>query len=64
MFSSCRVLGLKWQRGFTLLEVMIALVVFALSAFAVIRGSSQSVQQTHYLEQKSYALWLAETNWN
>jgi len=60
MFSSRGLRVLKRQRGFTLLEVMIALVVFALSALAVIRGSSQSVQQSHYLEQKSYALWLAE----
>lgn len=46
--------------GFTLLEVLIALAVFALSAFAVLRQISQSVQQSQYLEQKTYALWIAE----
>lgn len=50
----------RYLGGFTLLEVLVALAVFALSAFAVIRQTSQSVQQAEYLEQKSFALWLAE----
>lgn len=52
----------RWQTasGFTLLEVLIALVVFSLSAFAVIRQTSLSAQQTGYLEQKTFALWIAE----
>lgn len=56
--------GLRRSRqaalGFTLLEVLIALAVFALSAFAVIRQTSLSVQQSSYLEYKTFALWIAE----
>jgi len=46
--------------GFTLLEVMIALAVFAISAIALLSQSNQGISQTLYLEEKSYALWIAE----
>jgi general secretion pathway protein I len=46
--------------GFTLLEVLIALVVFSVAAMALLSQSSQSVSQSIYLEEKAYALWLAE----
>jgi len=46
--------------GFTLLEVMIALAVFAISAIALLSQSNQGIRQTLYLEEKSYALWVAE----
>lgn len=46
--------------GFTLLEVMIALAVFAISAIALLSGTNQGVSQSLYLEEKSYALWIAE----
>lgn len=48
------------QRGFTLLEVMVALAVFAVAAIALLLQSNQGVNQTLYLEEKSYALWIAE----
>ena len=47
-------------RGFTLLEVLIALAVFAVTAIALLSQSSQSVSQSVYLEEKAYALWIAE----
>lgn len=47
-------------RGFTLLEVLVALAVLALSAAAVMRQAEQSVRQQQTLELKSYALWLAD----
>ena len=47
-------------RGFTLLEVMIALVVFAITAIALLFKSGQGITQSQYLEEKSYALWIAE----
>jgi len=50
----------KSARGFTLLEVMIALAVFAITAIALLSQSNQGVSQSLYLEEKSYALWLAE----
>jgi len=50
----------KSERGFTLLEVMIALAVFAITAIALLSQTSQGISQSLYLEEKSYALWLAE----
>lgn len=48
------------KRGFTLLEVMIALAVFAISAIALLSETNQGVSQSLYLEEKSYSLWIAE----
>ncbi|MEZ5523950.1 MAG: type II secretion system minor pseudopilin GspI [Pseudomonadales bacterium] len=50
----------KHSPGFTLLEVMIALAVFAISAIALLSQSNQGISQSQYLEEKSYALWIAE----
>lgn len=54
---SCRA---QKQQGFTLLELMIALVIFAVAAVTALKHSSQSTQQQQVLEQKTLALWLAE----
>lgn len=51
---------LKLQRGFTLLEVLIALAILALSAAAVLRQTHLEVKQQQNLELKSYALWAAD----
>ncbi len=53
-----RVLG---RRGFTLLEVLVALAVLALSAAAILTQTSQSVRQQQQLELKSAALLLADS---
>ena len=50
----------KGMQGFTLLEVLIALAIFAITAIALLSQSSQSVSQSVYLEEKAYALWIAE----
>lgn len=50
----------KNPHGFTLLEVLIALAIFAVTAIALLSQSSQSVSQSVYLEEKAYALWIAE----
>jgi general secretion pathway protein I len=47
-------------RGFTLLEVLIALAILALSAAAVLRQTNLEVKQQQTLEAKSYALWAAD----
>lgn len=47
-------------RGFTLLEVLVALAIFALSAAAVLRQTQLSAKQQYELELKSSALWMAE----
>jgi len=47
-------------RGFTLMEVLIALAILALSAAAVLRQTQMGVSQQQQLELKSAALWLAD----
>jgi general secretion pathway protein I len=47
-------------RGFTLLEVLVALAVLALSAAAVLRQTQLGVQQQQRLELKTYAMWIAD----
>jgi general secretion pathway protein I len=50
----------KKNDGFTLLEVLIALAILALSAAAVMRQTQLGVRQQQQLELKSAALWLAD----
>jgi len=47
-------------RGFTLLEVLIALAILALSAAAVLRQAHLDVKQQQTLELKSSSLWIAD----
>lgn len=47
-------------RGFTLLEVLIALAILAISAAAVLRQAQLQVKQQFELEAKTYAMWLAD----
>lgn len=48
------------QAGFTLLEVMIAVTVFALIAISVSQATSVAVDNQIHLEQKLLACWIAE----
>ena len=50
----------KSEHGFTLMEVMVALMVFALVSTAVSRITSQGAQQALYLERKTIATWIVE----
>ena len=47
------------QCGMTLLEVMLALVILAVSGLAVIKSASDALNNQGYLEQKTLALWVA-----
>ena len=47
-------------KGFTLLEVMVALAVVAISLFALIKVSEQYAGNAGYLKQKTLAQWIAE----
>lgn len=51
---------MRRQRGFTLLEVLVALAILALSAAAVLRQTQLGIKQQYELELKSYALWIAD----
>ena len=46
-------------RGFTLIEVMAALIIVSLGMFAVIQAVSQTANNTSYLRDKSVAHWVA-----
>ena len=47
------------HRGFTLIEVMVALVVIALGMLGVIQAVSQTASNSGYLRDKSVAHWVA-----
>lgn len=58
-----KILSAKW-RGFTLIEVMIALLIFSIGSIALTKGMSQVVGQQSRLEQKTLASWIAENRYN
>lgn len=47
------------QKGFTLIEVLIALAIIAIALTAIIRATSQNIRQTIYLQNKTIASWVA-----
>ena len=46
--------------GFTLVEVMVALVVFAVVSVALVQNASVSIRQTGMIQDRTIAWWLAE----
>lgn len=48
------------QRGFTLIEVMVALAVAALALGAVAAAISQMVESATAMERRTYASWIAQ----
>lgn len=51
---------MRAQRGFTLLEVLVALAIFATVAAAVLTASARSLQNAARLEDKTLAGWIAD----
>ncbi|MDZ7641018.1 MAG: type II secretion system minor pseudopilin GspI [Desulfurivibrio sp.] len=47
------------QRGFTLLEIVIALLVLGLVAAAALRAAGGAIDATFYLRQQTFAHWVA-----
>jgi general secretion pathway protein I len=50
--------------GFTLVEVLVALVVFAVLGFTVTSRVGDVVNQTYSLERRTVAHWVAENHMN
>ncbi|MFC5695110.1 type II secretion system minor pseudopilin GspI [Pseudomonas sp. GCM10022186] len=47
-------------RGFTLIEVLVALAIFAVVAASVLTASARSLQIASRLEDKTLAMWIAD----
>ena len=50
--------------GLTLIEVLIALAIVSIAMLAVVKAVSQNIRATHYLQQKSLALWVGQSALN
>ncbi|HEX2583926.1 MAG TPA: type II secretion system minor pseudopilin GspI [Steroidobacteraceae bacterium] len=46
-------------KGFTLIEVLAALIIVGLGMLAVIRAVNQTINNTNYLREKAIAHWVA-----
>ncbi len=53
-------LPLGMQIGFTLLEVMIALIIVALSLTAIAAAMGQMAKTANTLQERTYASWIAQ----
>ena len=51
---------MRRMAGFTLLEVLVALAIFALVAASVLSASTRSLQTAARLEDKTLAMWVAD----
>lgn len=51
---------MKRNKGFTLLEVMMALAVLAISGMSLLTVARENTVNSHYLSQKRPAFWVAE----
>ncbi|HHH44665.1 MAG TPA: type II secretion system protein GspI [Gammaproteobacteria bacterium] len=50
---------MRGQRGFTLLEVLVALVVVALSLGAIVQATGSYTSNQAYLRDRTFAEWVA-----
>lgn len=51
---------MKRVGGFTLLEVLVALAIFAMVAASVLTATARSLQTASRLEDKTLAMWIAD----
>jgi len=52
------------RRGFTLIEVLVALVVFSVLGFTVTSRIGDVVNQTYNIERRTVAHWVADNHLN
>lgn len=60
--SRASIMGISHHRarGMTLLEVLVALAIFATAAISVIRSVSQHINTVSYLEEKMFAAMVVD----
>ena len=51
---------MKHHKGMTLLEVMVALIIFATAALAITKSLGQLMSNMPILEERTYAQWVAD----
>lgn len=52
--------AVRWARGFTLLEVLVALVILAVALGAVIQAGGAHARNATVLSERALAAWMAE----
>ncbi|EAS62977.1 type II secretion system protein GspI [Photobacterium angustum] len=51
---------MRSKQGFTLLEVLVALAIFAVAALGIMKAVSQHLNTLGYLEEKTFAAMVAD----
>ncbi|AWK15162.1 type II secretion system minor pseudopilin GspI [Candidatus Fukatsuia symbiotica] len=51
---------MKKNQGMTLLEVMVALVIFSIAGLTIVTAISEELRGLNRLEERIYASWIAE----
>jgi general secretion pathway protein I len=51
---------MRKNNGFTLIEVMVAVAIFAIVATTLLKSSTRSVSQSRHIQDRTLALWIAE----
>lgn len=54
--------SLSKQQGLTLIEVMVALAIFAVAALSIVNMAGEHLRSLSYLEQKNIGLWIANNH--
>ena len=57
--NSSTIKNIRYQKAFTLLEVLIALAVLSIGMITLVKVSNQNTLQALYLKDKTIAQWVA-----